>query len=232
VTASLKLVKPAGLTYDFGSFEEGSMQRSTRLLITMASVLWMTSANAYYTTMDSGTVLPPGNYKLGVETHFITEGDDGVNLAARFDGPITDELNWKTLLGFGTTDFFAGGFVKWVPVPDLESQPAIGITAGVLYANYEGVSELSLRAHPFVSKEFELEFGDVAPYLALPIGIRTVDNETDVPFQAALGVEFRPDGLEKINFVAELGFDVNDAFPYFALGANLTFDDENGIEFK
>lgn len=182
--------------------------------------------------MDSGTILPAGNYKLGAETHFITEGDDGVNLAARFDGPITDELNWKTLLGFGTTDFFAGGFIKWVPIPDLENQPAIGVTAGVLYANFEDISELSLRVHPFISKKFDLEFGDVSPYLALPVGIATREDETDVPFQAALGVEFLPDGLEKINFVAELGFDINDAFPYFAFGANLTFDDENGIEFK
>ena len=212
------------------------MQRSTcvRTILPLTAILsiWAAPVHAYYTTMDSGQMLGQGNYKLGAETQFITEGDDGVNVAARFDGPINDELNWKSLVGFGTTDVFVAGFIKWVPFPDTDTQPAIGLTGGVLYANFEDISELSLRLHPFVSKRFELEFGDLSPYLALPIGLRTADGDTDVPFQASLGAEFRPDGLEKINFVAEIGFDLNDAFPYFAFGANLQFDDENGIEFR
>ncbi len=207
--------------------------KSHRNLILAAILgLWTAPVQAYYTSLDSGQILAPGNYKLGAEVQFITEGDDGVNVAARADGPLTDELNWKTQIGVGTTDVFLAGFVKWVPFPDTDSQPAIGVTGGVLYANYEDFSELSIRLHPFVSKRFELEFGDISPYLALPIGLRTLEDETDVPFQATLGTEFRPDGLEKINFVAEIGFDVNDAFPYFAFGANLQFDDENGIQFK
>lgn len=202
-----------------------------RLLLVL-TLLWSAQASAYYTTMDTGQMLKLGEYKLGAEAQFITEGDDGVNIGARFDGAINDELGWKTLLGAGTTDLFLGGFVKWVPFPDTEKQPAIGVIAGVLYAHYEDLNELSLRAHPFISKKFALEFGDITPFFALPIGIRTADSETDVPFQVALGAEFRPTGIEKINFLAEIGFDINDAFPYFAIGATLQFDEENGIEFR
>jgi hypothetical protein len=212
-----------------------SMQRSRfRNLVLIGSLfLWSVPSLAYYTTMDTGRLLKQGEFKLGAEAQFITEGDDGVNLAGRFDGPIDDELGWRAQVGFGTTDVFLAGFVKWVPIPDTENQPAIGVNLGVLYANYESVSELSLRAHPFISKEFhKMDIGQITPYAALPIGIRTVDGDSDVPFQIAIGADFRPDGLEKINFIAEIGFDINDAFPYFAFGATLEFDNENGIEFK
>jgi hypothetical protein len=211
-----------------------SWTRWTRPLLTVLPILlfWSAPSFAFYTTMDTGRLLKEGEFKIGAEAQFITEGDDGVNLAGRFDGGINDELGWKSLVGFGTTDVFLGGFVKWVPVPDMDSQPAIGVIGGVLYANYDDVSELSLRAHPFVSKEFHPEIGTLTPYLALPIGIRTIEGDSDVPFQVALGADFRPDGLEKIDFIAEIGFDVNDAFPYFAFGATLEFDSENGIEFR
>ena len=191
------------------------------------------SASAgFYSTMDTGKLLAPGHYKLGAETQFITEGDDGVNLGARIDGGIDDEWGWRGLVGFGTTDVFLGAFAKWVPIPDVDNQPAVGALIGVVYANYGDISELTLRVHPFVSKAFEVSFGDLTPYASLPLGLRTADGETDLTSQIVFGTEFRPGGLEKINFLAEIGFDIDNAFPYFSIGATLEFDEDNGIEFK
>ncbi|MGE0763996.1 MAG: hypothetical protein AB7N80_12010 [Bdellovibrionales bacterium] len=191
-----------------------------------------TASAGYYSMMDTGRLLTDGHYKLGAETQFITEGDDGINLSATIDGPWNEELNWRGLVGFGTTDIFLGGFVKWVPFPDADKQPAVGVLFGVLYANYEDISELNLRAHPFVSKNFSLEIGDLTPYAALPLGLRTADGDTDLTSQIAIGAEYRPDAFEKIRFLAEMGFELNDSFPYFSVGASIDFDEENGLEFK
>ena len=186
----------------------------------------------YYSTMDTGKLLKEGHYNLGAETQFITEGDDGVNLDAKLDGPIDDEWNWRGMVGFGTTDFYLGGFVKWVPIPDFENQPAVGALIGVLYANYSHISALNFRFHPFVSKSFIFDFGEITPYAALPLGFRTADGDTDFTVQVALGSQFKPDAFERISFLAEIGFDIDNAFPYFSIGATLEFDEENGIEFK
>lgn len=211
------------------------MIRKLNLLATilfLASALMAREAQAFYSVMDTGSLLKEGHYKLGVETQFVTSGDQGVNLNARMDGPITDELNWKAELGVGTTDFLAGGYVKWVPFPDVEKQPAVGLIAGALYAHYEHINEISLRVAPFISKKFGFEFGDLTPYFALPMGLRSADSSTQVPVQASFGAEFRPSAFEKINFLAEMGFDVVKAFPYFSVAATLEFDEENGIQFK
>lgn len=187
---------------------------------------------AYNTTLDTGRLLQDGHYKMGVESQFVTSGDDGINIAGRFDGPINDELGWKAHAGFGTTDGFVGGYVKWIPYPDLEKQPAVGLIGGVQYARYSGLDELSLRIHPLVSKQFNVDLGEVTPYASLPLGLRSLDGETDLVMQLALGSEFRPMAWENIRVLAELAFDVRKSFSYFLVGATLEFDEENGIEFK
>ncbi len=193
----------------------------------LSAPLW-----AYNTTLDTGRLLQEGHYKLGLESQFVTSGDDGINVAGRFDGPINDELNWRAQAGVGTTDGFLGGYIKWIPYPDLEKQPAVGLIAGVQYARFSGLDELALRAHPLVSKQFNLDLGEVTPYASLPIGLRSLDGETDLTVQFALGSEFRPQAWEKIRLMAELAFDVRKSFSYFVVGASLEFDEENGIEFK
>lgn len=206
-------------------------QQLTYASVGLALFFQASGAHAYYTTMETGKLLEDGHYRLMAESQFVTQGDTGVNLGARVDGPINDELNWKAQLGFGVTDIFLAGYIKWVPFPDAESQPAIGLTGGVLYARNAGLNEQSLRFHPFVSKLFKVDLGDINPYASLPIGIRSVDGHTTIPVQLALGTEFRPKTLDNISFLAEVGFDVTKAFSYFTIGAALDFDSEKGFEF-
>jgi len=202
------------------------------LMALLTVVIFSAPAFAFYTTLDNGEILEPGHYRLGVNTQFITEGDDGVNVGLRFDAPIDEELNWRALLGFGTTDVFVGGYLKWVPFPDTDTQPAVGVISGILFARYSGDNELTLRVNPFVSKKYSLTFGDFNSYLALPFSIKSYGDKTDIPVQATLGTEYRTESLENVGFWAEIGFDLNDAFPYFAIGATLQVDESEGIQFR
>lgn len=206
-----------------------------RILAVVASwSLWVLPSigHAYYSTLTTGDLLERGNYEMNVETQFITDDDSGVNLVGRFDSWLSEDSNLRAVLGFGTTDFQVGGFYKWVPYPDVEGQPAIGLMAGLLYASTEGLDDISVRVHPFVSKKFEIELGEITPYGALPFGIRSMDGETDVPVQAVIGAELKTVNLEKIRFMGEIGFDINEAFTYVSLAASLQWDEENGIQFK
>ncbi len=189
-------------------------------------------AHAYYSTLDNGNMLKPGHYRMLGEVQFVTEGDSGMNLSARLDGAINEEMGWRGQFGFGTTDFFGGGFVKWVPIPDIDRQPAVGLLGGVLYARHSRVDQLSLRVHPFISKAFVVEFGEFTPYAALPFGLRNTEDDTELTIQLALGSEFKPNAWKHIGLFAEIAFDVREAFPYFSLAASLEWDEENGIQFE
>lgn len=201
-------------------------------------VLLSSSAQAYYSTMETGSLLNPKTYKAKAESQFITEGDTGVNLLGRFDMGFSESANLKALVGIGTTDFQLGAFYKWVPIPDHDKQPAIGLTGGVLYARNFESNELSLRLHPLISKEFKVEWGLVSPYASLPIGFRNFDqnrdgkDETQIPVQLALGGEFKLNSIENFTLITEVGFDIRKAFTYFSVGVTFFMDPEKGIEFK
>lgn len=205
----------------------------SQLLLVLLGLFAHAQAHAYYSTMDTGDLLERDNYKLGIETQFITDSPSGMNVVGRFDSFFSSDSNVRAIMGFGSTDFQLGGYYKWVPIPDIDNQPAIGLLAGVLYATDQGINELSLRFHPLISKKYGLEMGgDITPYASIPFGIRSVDGTTDVPVQFEMGAQLKTAKFEKVLFVGEVGFDISKAFTYISIGATLQFDEYNGIEFK
>ena len=206
------------------------------LLLAFTACFTSFSTHAYYSTMDTGSLLEKGKFKSHLETQFITSNNSGLNLNGRFDMGLTKDSGFRGIIGFGTTDFHLGGFYKWVPIPDIHNQPAIGLLAGVAYASFSGINDLSLRFHPIVSKTFEFELGEITPYGSLPIGIRSMNrdhssNNTDIPIQLTLGAELKTLHWEKVTFMSEINFDIQHTFSYFSLGVNVEFDEE-GIQFE
>ncbi|MCM2280997.1 MAG: hypothetical protein NDI61_04035 [Bdellovibrionaceae bacterium] len=195
------------------------------LLSTLMPVLVPTTAQAYFSTMDTGEVTQPGHYRTILEPQFILNKYDGVNLIGRFDTGLADDKAVRAIVGFGEVDFQLGAFYKWIPFPDSEGQPAIGGSAGVLYGRAGDETELSLRFHPLVSKHFETEIGDLTPFVSLPLGITTRDDDTFVPIQLAVGSEWKTLNWENLRFMAELGLNINKAFSYLSFGLVYEFDE-------
>ena len=188
--------------------------------------------HSYYSTLDTGEILKEGNYRVTGGAQAITSEDTGVNVTGRFDHWLNEEMEIQGLAGFGVVDFQAGAFLKWVPIPDYEKQPAVGLKAGVLYGSVEGESELTFRIHPMISKKFETEIGKVSPFAALPLGMRFKDSKVSVPTQIVGGGFYEHPDLENVRFAVELGFDLNKAFNYITLGVQLAIDDEEGIQIR
>jgi hypothetical protein len=189
-------------------------------------------ANAHYSFQDTGDLLAPGRFAVGSELQFVTSGDNGVNILGKFDGGFVEDLNYRFIVGSGNTDLQLSALLKWVPVPDYGKQPAFGITTGVLYARFEDENELSLRVVPFTSKKFEVSFGTLTPYAALPVAVRTYDSDTDLPVQLALGSKYVHPDVSGTEFTAEIGFDIDKAFNYFSVGAIFPLDEENNFQFQ
>ena len=188
------------------------------------------SAFGYNETLQTGEILKEGNYNVNLSSQIITDNDSGINFTGRVDAGISDEYGVGAQLGFGTTDFVAGVHFKWVPIPDYEEQPAIGMTAGLTFARIDGLNELSVRFNPFVGKMYQTDYGNISPYASLPTGIRSYNGETTFPIQFALGSEFEPNKFEHIRFIGEIGFNIHKAFTYITVGATFEIDEENGLQ--
>lgn len=211
------------------------MKNQVRHLTFAVALLTSVVSQAFYTFQDSGDLLEPGHYALGTELQMVTSHNEGVNVVGKFDGGLSDEFNYRAVVGFGEVNFQMQGLIKWVPIPDIDNQPAIGFTTGFLYAKYDTDSsstenEFSIRFIPFLSKKFDSAVGPFTPYVAFPMAVRTYNSDSDVPLAIAIGSKSESVNLKGVEFTAELGFDIDKAYNYVSLGAIFPFDE--GYNFK
>jgi hypothetical protein len=125
-------------------------------------------ALAYFSTIDTGDLIAPGEYQMSLEPQVFLSEQQGINVIGRFDTGLTDASSIRGVLGVGKVDFQLGAFYKNIPFPDTPHQPAIGGEAGVLVARVQNKNEVSLRLHPLISKRFQSEVGDFTPYASIP----------------------------------------------------------------
>ncbi len=211
--------------------------KKMKIVVSLIFIILTTfNAQAYYSLMDTAELVEEGKFNSNIETQFITDGESGLNLIGRLDSRLTDETGYRIEAGFGVVDFNIAAFYKWAPIPDTHKQPAISISGGVSLARYkfgnETANDLSLRAHPIISKNFQMDFGQLTPYGGIPMGLRSVDGNTDFIAQLALGTQIKPREFKNMSFLGEIGFDLNEAFTYISLAFQLGIDPEEGIRFE
>jgi hypothetical protein len=198
------------------------------LAFVLGSLSFSSKAAAYFSVIDTGELIAPNRYQVGLESQVVLNEFEGMNFVGRFDAGIDESSSARAILGFGKVDFQAGAFYKYIPFPDVEGQPAIGFTTGLMLARVAGGTEFSLRFNPLVSKRFQTEIGDFVPYAALPLGLRNTDAGSFVPVQIVGGTEFRPLSSTNWSYFAEAGVNLSKAFSYISLAFMYRFDDSSG----
>ena len=193
-----------------------------------SSLLLTIPSSAYFSVLDTGEVVKTGEYKVLAEGQFLTDAPEGFNLNGRFATGIDEESELQIELGFGSIDFNIGGFYKWVPVPDTDDQPAVGVRAGFTFAQVSDFSTYGLNVTPFASKKFETEHGVFSPYVGVPIGLQQNSIDTRFSLQASIGLEWIPDQwslpeLYGFRFLTEYSFEIDDAFSYFSIASSYSF---------
>ena len=183
------------------------------------------SAQAYFSTLDTGDTLGANKYDVSIEPQFILDRYDGVNLNGRFDVGINEESNMRAIIGFGKVDFQAGAMYKYIPFPDTPSQPAIGIEAGAIFAHVQNASEFDLRLHPLVSKKVKIEEYSFNFYGSIPFGVNFRDGSAYYPIQLAAGTEWKIPKHENFSVMSEIGLNINAAFGYISFAGVFYFDD-------
>lgn len=206
------------------------------ILISLLTLLLSSPAwAAYYGVLDNGEVLESGKYKLTPDLQALTK-NGGMNLGVSADMGFQEDFGLRALVGFGKTDVYGGAMVKWMPIPDLENQPAIGINVGIIYGKDEDLRDLSFRFEPLISKRITVDQTVITPYAALPVSVRVrnsddplIEEETKMAFQLVIGSQLQIEAYKNLQFIGEIGLDLEQAPGYVSLGAIFYFDRENGF---
>lgn len=178
------------------------------------------TAFSFLSTIDSGELVPINQYRLILESQLSP-----YNLSAHFDAGISDSSQLRVSLGSGETATHFDFSVKYIPIPDVDDQPAIGYKVGALFATEkENASSLALRFTPLVSKTYEINKNHWTPYIALPLGVSIQKDTSKVPMHFAIGTELTLHTLPDMQVGAELGANLRDSFSYVSAFVSFYFE--------
>lgn len=197
------------------------------LLSVLALFVYETSWS-YFSLMDTAVPVSEGTYRLLGEGQILFDSPEGFNLNGRFATGLDEESEIQFEAGIGSIDYYLGAFWKWIPFPDTDEQPGLGLRAGVTFADVNDRSTYGFNVTPMISKKFDTDAGNFSPYSGLIMGLQKNVNDTNFSMQLAFGLEWSPnewdfDKLKDFNFLLEYALDVDDAFDYFSFGASYNF---------
>jgi len=183
------------------------------------------SAKSYSILGESGEVITKDNVRVGLYPQSKISGGSGTNLGAFIDRGLNESTSLRAYLGSGDTSFFAGASVKWVPYPNLETQPAVGFRGGVSTGRDSSESFFAARAEPLVSKIIETEKLILIPYASVPIQFQNYKSSTNTLINLTVGSEFRPYTISKYEFGSEISFNIKDSFSYLSVFVTYNFSE-------
>ncbi len=178
---------------------------------------------SYQSLMTSGDLIQPETFQVLGYLESIFDELDGMNINARGVYGINDEMQADLEIGMGELNIMLGAFLKWVPIPDYDKQPAIGVRAGLSYIDHDLYSQTSISAMPFVSKGYNAEYGRFVPYVGFPLAINSNKIDTYFSSRIVFGTEWTHPEEKQIHVVAELGFELSKSFNSFNIGASYDF---------
>lgn len=208
--------------------------RNRILSLFIFGIAWTVSStsHAYLEFAETGDIVPRGTYKVGLGPQIRMSDGSGVNISAYAESGFRDDLGWRAHVGTGDTDFYFGASVKWVPIPDYENQPAIGLRGDMAFANDNRVTTSVFRIAPLISKGFQTDYVYFTPYAALPLGTASTDGGSVTFTQLALGSDIKVDEWRDILFNVELGSNISKAFSYLSLNFFYFFDSGDGLKVR
>lgn len=188
------------------------------------------SASAYLTQLQSGESLGTNQYRIGFIPQLVTNDSAGVNFDTALDAGWNDSMSSRFYIGGGKMDLHLGGNFQWVPFPDVDKQPAIGVRAGTWYARYKDENYLTFSIAPLVSKKIEHRGEILTPYVAAPINYTFNKTKDYYSQQFVIGSEWIHPQIKKWSFAAEIGLNLKDTYSFVAIYAGFQFDGLQGVK--
>lgn len=191
-----------------------------RLLVFIVSVFFISQGNAYMGLMTTGDILQ-NNQVQGLG---YLEFWDGTNVNARASLGISEDLQGDIEIGAGDIDFTISAMAKWVPIPDYQKQPAMGIRGGVTYLDTDGYTQTSFVATPFASKAFHSPHGKFSPFGGIPLALNSNSDDTFFTARLIAGLEWTHPTQTNFHVIGEAGVKISSrSFGSVNIGAAYDF---------
>lgn len=208
------------------------MNKFRQLLIVtsiMATIGLCRSAQAYLSIAESAEILPINEYQFGLEPQFLLNKGGGLNVNAFFDAPFDASTSGRISIGAGAVDFNAFASFKWIPFPDVDNQPAMGLRAGVGVARDDSENLLLGQIAPIASKKAQTDIGLFTPYISIPFQFVNNKHETISSSQFVVGSEYSHADLPDARFGGEVGFELSKSYSYMSVYVTIPFDGSKGL---
>lgn len=178
----------------------------------------------YLSIMESGEPVQAGDYHIGFAPQFVTDIDGASNAVFNLRTQINSGQDFSLQLGSGHTRIWSTIASRWVPIPDVQSQPALGIRYDITLAQQTNQSTGVFRLAPFISKRFRTEAGHLEPYAYLPMGVAINNDQTQNLSSLTIGTQLQVEDLRPIYFYVESGINLKGTHSYFLVGIFSIFE--------
>lgn len=206
----------------------GLIMKSLKLFFFFISFASFSFAN-FLSIGESGEMLNKGNYRVGASLQNLSAGRSGLNIGTFVDSGISDDMSARFLFGVGSVDFHLGGSLKYIPFPDFENQPAIGIKASAWLARIADTSTTAIQLAPLISKKVDIKKVELTPYFSVPVNFVFTKSNSQTGTQFVVGTEYQHPELENVLFAGEVALNLNNSESGFAIFASIPFDASKGL---
>ena len=205
----------------------------TLVSLSLVTGLLFSNAQAAYLSLgESGEMVPESTFQFGVAPQVITNGDGGFNIAAFLDAGWTDSLSSRFMLGAGEVDFYISGSAKYIPFPDVDRQPAMGIKLNIWYARDGATNINTLQLAPMVSKKYQTDHGLFVPYAAYGISNYSVAGDSKTGDQFFIGSDWKNPDFDNVLLTGEVAMSLKDSTSSVSIFVSVPFDDKKGFGSK
>ncbi len=198
-------------------------------------ILWIPQlSHSYWIHGVTGDLLPYGQIKVLPAFQLIRSPVTTIGVFTSIEKRIHDSAQLVGSLSLGG-NLEGGVFYKWVPIPDYQKQPAMGVLAGISYGRIKKEdsknssldekqieSLFTIKGQPFLSKYFQSAYGTFNAYVAIPVGIEFGGDDTEIPIKIAVGSEMTFPDQSKV-FLLEIGVNLIDSSTSVLFGLNFNF---------
>lgn len=180
---------------------------------------------AFQDINESAEILTTEKYQFGVTPQLAGGGNVGFFL----DAPINENTSSRFLISTGDIDFNFFASAKYVPFPDFEKQPAMGIRGGVGFARENRSNIPYIEIAPLISKKTSTQWGPMTPYVAVPLHYNITKDDNYFSSSMAIGVEVYSDQFQGMHFGGEIGLSLSNTESYLSAFVTFPFDAKKGF---
>lgn len=184
--------------------------------------------HAFLTLHETAEIMPDNYYKIGLAPQLLMSDGGGFNLGFHVDTHLDRDLDGRITFGGGETDFWTQASVKWVPFPDVDKQPAMGGRAAIIYARDSEKNFLGFQLTPIFSKKADTRYGDMIPYVGLPITWFSTKDKSYTSTQFTIGAEWFNMNDKQIG--TEFNLNLNNSYTSLSVYFNFPFESSTGYK--